>query len=227
MTHSPSMNEMKDYIHSFKKKQKYDSYNETFTVVGKDTYISDLHDKDFYIQSLTCILCRKKFLSFMGVFFHSILVHENFEFFYDASRNNDGLIEAHIFAIYKNTFELEEDLEVDFCLKVYKSEVYKQVNNKILKYKIQPTPIDQEKNSQKTKPKEKKFKMYPRDENERIFFHSVTGQLLHEDSEDSDYSIDDEDLREYEEKDIDNFLDVCESDKIFMKLWNRFIKTQT
>ena len=59
----------------------------------------------------------------------------------------------------------------------------------------------------------------------RQFFNSVTGALMPEGVNEADmYEVDLDDQREQEENQIDQYTDVSDKDKLFYKVWNRFIK---
>lgn len=63
----------------------------------------------------------------------------------------------------------------------------------------------------------------------QIYFHPVTGELLKENTtyiRTKGYEIDQDDFENFENKQLDNFLDVCQKDKVFFKLWNRFINNK-
>lgn len=71
-------------------------------------------------------------------------------------------------------------------------------------------------------------KVYNESENiqpHRQFFNSVTGALMPEGVNEEDmYEVDLDDQREQEENQIDQYTDVSDKDKLFYKVWNRFIK---
>lgn len=68
------------------------------------------------------------------------------------------------------------------------------------------------------------IKIEPIDDN-RIYFNSVTGSVVPEGQNEEDmYEIDSDDQRELEENQIDQYTDVSDKDKMFYKIWNRFIK---
>ena len=61
---------------------------------------------------------------------------------------------------------------------------------------------------------------------QRLYFHSVTGEpyapsSLDPDSEDE---LSEEWLQEYEDREIDEYTDICASDKAFFKAWNRHVR---
>ena len=59
----------------------------------------------------------------------------------------------------------------------------------------------------------------------RIYFNSVTGSVITPEQNERDmYEIDSDDEREQEENQIDQYSDVSDKDKLFYKIWNRFIK---
>jgi hypothetical protein len=76
--------------------------------------------------------------------------------------------------------------------------------------------------------KEPIFRTYPDDsKNSRIYFNSVTGEIMDPNIPESEtYEIDPDDLQEFEDRDIDQYVDICEKDKKFFKIWNRFIKNK-
>jgi hypothetical protein len=59
--------------------------------------------------------------------------------------------------------------------------------------------------------------------NKRVFFHSITGEILSENSSDSECEIDNEDLRFFQTKEINQYLDICDKDKQFFNMWNNFM----
>lgn len=61
----------------------------------------------------------------------------------------------------------------------------------------------------------------------RLFFHSITGEpyapsSLDPDSEDE---LSEEWLQKYEDREIDEYTDICPSDKEFFKAWNQHVRT--
>lgn len=60
----------------------------------------------------------------------------------------------------------------------------------------------------------------------RLFFHSVTGEPYAPTSldPDSEEELSEEWLQEYEDREIDEYTDICLSDKAFFKAWNRYVR---
>jgi hypothetical protein len=60
---------------------------------------------------------------------------------------------------------------------------------------------------------------------DRLYFHSITGEILDPDNYevDSENEIDDSYIHQKEDREIDDFIDICQTDKEFFKLWNGFI----
>ena len=63
--------------------------------------------------------------------------------------------------------------------------------------------------------------------NNRIFFNSVTGELMNPDDGDEKemYEVV-RDMEQYAEDNINQYTDICEKDKEFFKLWNSFINSK-
>ena len=70
-------------------------------------------------------------------------------------------------------------------------------------------------------------KKYNEPEPTRQYFNSVTGAIMPPNTDEKDmYEVDLDDQREQEENQIDQYTDVSEKDKMFYKVWNRFIKNK-
>lgn len=61
---------------------------------------------------------------------------------------------------------------------------------------------------------------------QRLYFHSVTGEPYAPNSldPDSEDDLSEEWLQEYEDREIDEYTDICPSDKEFFKAWNRHVR---
>lgn len=225
--------------------------------------LEEKDDKDYYIDFLGCILCKQEFISFISLFIHIKITHEDFKCFLSQPSNNETrLTEGHII-IYPSQFSSrnsiltdddknfhflrDENKQMNTLLKYvaeadikYKPDLdnFNGVNcninrnNKGIVYTSAKGKDFVDKNNlgnddlnfarqSKTVYRSYKDNLYP---NERLFFHSVTGEILSENSDDSDYDIDNDDILEYEAKDIDHFTDICQKDKEFFKIWNKYME---
>jgi hypothetical protein len=237
--------QMKDYIQNFRKKLKTRE-TDVYSIVNINTKIHDsIDDRDFYVNFLGCVICQRKFNGYTPLFLHMTWDHPEWDVYHCESENPDtSMREGHIFTI-KNKYAYEESETREDFARLFDSESYqrtafysfslKDINCDLLKNETFSTKYSNlnnrgEKNSScssvgafKDKDKKTTFKKYPDPELNRVFFHSVTGGILNEDSDDSDYVVDEDDMREYHNKDIDEYADICESDKGFFKLWNNFM----
>jgi hypothetical protein len=57
----------------------------------------------------------------------------------------------------------------------------------------------------------------------RTYFHSVTGRVMNEDSDEEDYFIDNEEIWSNMAERIEEHNDINETEKKFMNLWNKFM----
>jgi len=78
-------------------------------------------------------------------------------------------------------------------------------------------------NKEKEKDNKQQFKFYKDPVQNRVFFHSITGEIINNSSDDSENEIENNDLIELQMNTVDDFTDICEKDKIFFKLWGRYI----
>ena len=63
--------------------------------------------------------------------------------------------------------------------------------------------------------------------NNKIFFNSVTGELMNpDDGDEADMYEIVPDMEHYAEANINQYTDICEKDKEFFKLWNSFINSK-
>lgn len=61
----------------------------------------------------------------------------------------------------------------------------------------------------------------------RIYFNSVTGELMDsDDGNEADMYEIVPDMEQYSQDNITQYTDICENDKHFFKLWNSFIKSK-
>lgn len=62
-------------------------------------------------------------------------------------------------------------------------------------------------------------------ESKRIYFNSITGEIVPEGVAEQDmFEVDEDDEIEQQENAIDQYTDVCDQDKLFMKAWNQFMR---
>ena len=73
---------------------------------------------------------------------------------------------------------------------------------------------------------EKKFDKI-KNKNNRIYFNSVTGEIMNIDDGNEAYMYEVvPDMEEYSQDNISQYIDICEKDKQLFKLWNFFIKSK-
>ena len=73
---------------------------------------------------------------------------------------------------------------------------------------------------------EKKFEQI-KNKNNRIYFNSVTGEIINiDDGNEADMYEVVPDMEQYSQDNITQYTDICEKDKQFFKLWNSFIKSK-
>ena len=73
---------------------------------------------------------------------------------------------------------------------------------------------------------EKKFDKI-KNKNNRIYFNSVTGEIMNiDDGNEADMYEVVPDMEEYSQDNISQYIDICEKDKQLFKLWNFFIKSK-
>lgn len=216
-----------------KERKKDDS--DSLIFIHKGNFIeSNFEDGDYHINFLGCHLCKEVFKTFCSLFIHMRITHSDFQTFHLVLMNKDtNLEEAHIVTFPNESSEYVSE-EKTFFFKLNKNEQKLAIMELLEKYYInneKDVSMSSYNNSnftlgggQNKNDKKNAFKKYDDCENpDRIYFHSVTGEILNEDSEDSDYEIDEEEVLELENKYLDDFIDICDSDKEFFKLWNRFI----
>jgi len=257
---------MFQYINNFvQQRNKSHSNSECLICINRHTIkcanaLEENEDKDFYVDFLGCILCKEEFKSFISLFVHIKINHEDFKCFIAQANNSDTRMKEGHLIIYRvkshkhisfitnddKNFCVVKDKEIEIKT-IYKyladADIHYMQNDKDSNSSIVTNSISKVRNSFASKGNTgnnifnakglnlcqttKNYKTYEDATNsgERIFFHSVTGEILNESSEDSDYEIDDEDNIKKEEKNIDQYTDICEKDKEFFKLWNRYIQT--
>jgi len=187
-----------------------------------------LNEEDFHVGLLGCLICKEIFKTFSALFTHMKISHdESYEFFHAKIINPETKMnEAHIIVFQKsivNAYNDDENNET-YCYNRNKDKNKEKMTilNLLKRYDINiENDVFGPKYTCKSVPKS--IKKYEESNEDRVYFHSVTGGILHNDSEDSDYEIIAEDKLFIENKQIDSYTDICDSDKLFFKKWNRFI----
>ena len=249
LTKTLAKRDMNIYIKNFIYQRNKSKINENcFTCINRSSIKEimpheDFDDKDYYIDFLVCIFCKEEFNSFVSLFYHTTIMHEKYKCFLSTQPWPDvsEIQEAHIIVYpsqsYGKNFSLTND-DKNFHF-VREEEKFKRLLIQNLKkadlndhnddrsedeiYQNSKNNLANANNVSHSKNYHKTYKA--KDPEERIFFHSVTGEILNENSEDSDYEVDNDDILEFEAREIVSYTDICDKDKEFFKLWNRYINT--
>jgi hypothetical protein len=236
MSKGMTKREMNEYIIQYKKNRSKITNDDSILFISRNNFNQTdfkFDDEDYYIGFLGCLICKEEFKTFMSLFFHMKISHdEAYQFYHSQYKNPDTkLKESHIIIFkkpslvnhyedkYESIFYMKNKIAIkDLLLKLslkfdISDKTYKEDTNK----SSQTLPLN--------KNEKKVIKKYEDNNagNKRIYYHSVTGGILHSDSEDSDYEIIEEDRQQLENKNIDNYSDICIEDKKFFKKWNGYI----
>jgi hypothetical protein len=237
--------EMEDYINTFvKNRNRHPVDGDTLQIINKTNFhqIEDnFEDEDFHIGFLGCLLCREEFKTFIALFIHMKINHHSYDIYHSSLTNQETKIkEAHVIVLTNNINEAEMNMTDDLCFFLVRNSkeernefisilkkfdiINLKDDNKFAATSTQQNNQTHSNNATNNQPnKNEKFKRYENNETNRIYFHTVTGGILNDDSDDSDYEIDEDDLSFLENKNIDSYTDICEKDKQFFKKWNKFI----
>jgi hypothetical protein len=207
--------------------------------------ISTDFNRDF--QALfRCPICKKNYLKASFAVFHLVFIHRNFSFEFKLEQSHGNQYVLFIKGKTKEKRALNNLAFVYRCkskklIKGMRYEVKLSVQNTLKKgfseeidWRKKPkTNTSMMFMSDSDEEKEKKAsKSLSREEIKRklegkMFYHSNNiMEPIKDDSlfEESELEIDDKPIRESEEKAINDFEDIDETDKEFFKLWNNFVR---
>lgn len=172
-------------------------------------------DSYYYFTISACHICKQTLKNFWSLICHIYLGHSQFyEVYYKTHLNSLTSINEHHLIIYPNLKPLKEQLNSDFSVKRKNvtEQIFKIIEDRSYK-NISSSHIKHVYKSRKIKDECKN----------RIYFHSVTGRIMNEDSDDEDYFIDENELFDDMKKGLETYTDINETEREFLYLWNKFM----
>ena len=179
---------------------------------------SNLHGKlsdSYYCFSISaCHLCYRTFNSFVSLICHYPLCHsELYEIYYSLYYNEHTEMTENHLLMYPNTTKQDiDDKRVFFMGKKNHLALIKKILDERNAENIPVSTVKKEKN-----------RVMVDNTVNRVYFHSVTGRILNNNSDDEDYFVDKEELYNNMADRIDEHTDINDDEKMFLKLWNKYM----
>jgi hypothetical protein len=194
------------------------------------------NDIDYYFNSFFgCIYCKSILNTFYSLFLHMYFEHP-VDVYHYLYLNKEGIEERHLFSVeadipiderINSFYELVLGLK-NFTYTNYKRLCLPNIKNsrKFMKEYLMDLYILQYVGNVVDKPflrSEPRYKVVGELTAERKYFHSVTGKVRDENTDDVDYEVSQTERAELLEDNINEYADICEEDKQLFILWNRFV----